>query len=65
MLNDHAKGSFNDASVLRHLKFYNLLTNSLNLPPPKPLMEGGDPIPYFFVGGFGINQNLMEPFTGM
>jgi len=53
--------------VFSDTEFYKQMTrNSLNLPPPAPLINGRTALPYFFVGdeAFPMSENLMKVYPG-
>ena len=60
-----AKGRFSDSNVFRQSNFgKKFMAGEVELPDPKPLQEGGNPVPYVFVGDetFPLTQNLMRLF---
>lgn len=52
-------GIFNDTGLKRSLE-----DNTASLPPPEPLVEGQEDVPYFLVGddAFALSHFLMKPF---
>lgn len=52
-------GIFNDSSFGRRLR-----EKRLNIPQPEPLYEGGEPVPFVFIGdeAFPLMENFMRPY---
>lgn len=62
-----AKGRQSDGGIFRQSEFGKmLLTDSLNLPEPVPIVEGEEAVPYFIVGdeAFPLCRNIMRPYPG-
>ena len=69
MIDIGAKGRQSDGGVFRNSNFGKLFfSNSINLPPPKKLIENSElePIPYCFIAdaAFPFGVNLMRPYPG-
>lgn len=61
-----ANGRISDGGVFNRTSFFTSRTeNKLHLPPPDPLPERDEPIPYFLVGddAFALSNNLMKPYA--
>lgn len=67
MVDIGAYGSQSDGSVLANSTFgKQLLSNTLKLPPQRPLPNGNISLPFVFLGdeAFPLKVNLMRPFPG-
>ncbi|XP_047517486.1 protein ANTAGONIST OF LIKE HETEROCHROMATIN PROTEIN 1-like [Pieris napi] len=63
-----AKGRSSDSGIFQETPFYNaLLENSLKLPRPEPITQGGTEMPYVIVGdsAFALTENIMKPYPGI
>lgn len=66
--NYRAKGRSSDSGIFQETSFYNaLLENSLKLPQPEPITQGGTEMPYVIVGdsAFALTENIMKPYPGI
>lgn len=62
------QGRISDGGVFNNTAFKEQLDgNSLHLPPPHPLTEGAEEMPYVFVGdeAFQLSAHLMKPYSGL
>lgn len=58
-------GRFSDGGIFADSEFgQKLKNNQLNLPSDQPLLEGGTPIPYVFIGdqAFPLQKHFMRPY---
>lgn len=58
-------GRFSDGRIFAESEFGRRLQSSaLNLPQPKPLTQGGEPVPFVFIGdeAFPLSYNLLRPY---
>ncbi|XP_036317812.1 putative nuclease HARBI1, partial [Rhagoletis pomonella] len=59
-------GSQSDAGIFQVSEFgQSLISNTLPLPPDRPLRSGAEPFPHFFVGdnAFPLRRNIMMPYS--
>lgn len=62
-----AKGRQSDGGIFRQSTLGQMLfSNSLNLPEPREIVEGEEPLPYFMVAdeAFPLSVNIMRPYPG-
>lgn len=62
------QGRISDGGVFQNCQLNKrLISNSLSLPPLKPLIGRHKPIPYYFIGdgAFPLTENIMKPFPGL
>lgn len=62
-----AYGKDADPTIFGNTSFWkDVESGKLELPPPKPLPETNDSVPYVFVGdeAFSLHTNMMRPFGG-
>lgn len=65
MVDVGSMGRFSDAGIFEDSIFgKRLKEKTLNLPPPVPLYDGGEPMPFVFVGdkAFPLMENFMRPY---
>ncbi|XP_063530916.1 uncharacterized protein LOC134755454 isoform X2 [Cydia strobilella] len=65
MVDVGSQGRFSDAGIFDDSVFGRLLREKqLNIPQPEPLYEGGEPVPFVFVGdeAFPLLENFMRPY---
>lgn len=58
-------GRFSDGGIFSDSEFgRRLQNNALDLPPPEPLTQDGEPVPFVFIGdeAFPLSYNLMRPY---
>lgn len=58
-------GRFSDGGIFSDSEFGSRLqNNALDLPPPEPLTQDGEPVPFVFIGdeAFPLSYNLMRPY---
>lgn len=60
-----SKGRCSDGGIFANSEFGRRLQNdALKLPPPAPLSQGGEPVPFVFIGdeAFPLSYNLLRPY---
>ncbi|XP_047020886.1 uncharacterized protein LOC124633863 isoform X1 [Helicoverpa zea] len=65
MVDVGSMGRFSDAGIFDDSVFGKYLKEKrLNLPEPEPLYEGGEPVPFVFIGdeAFPLMENFMRPY---
>ena len=63
-----SQGRLSDGAVFRNSELYRRIEeNQIHFPPDEPLVEGGPPLPYVFVGddAFGLSNRIMKPYPGL